>query len=115
MLTFTLKENPGIVAYDSCRPKNDYESGVQKIDSETNLPLWIVGTIFRQEGALRSEMVSVTVPSAKDPSELFKPFDRVMFDDLCVMTGDNNGNTWVSLRAAKVVPAGAAQNRSESK
>lgn len=104
--------------FDSCRPKNDFETKEQKIDSETNLPLWTVGLILRQEDAMRSEMVSVTIPSAKDYSETMNFFTPVKLKDLCVMTGDNNGNTWVSLRASELIPANGqaqAQARTEAK
>ena len=44
----------------------------------------------------------MNVPSATDPNETFEPFSLVSFEGFRIMTGENNGNTWVSFGADKM-------------
>lgn len=110
MLTVNVKEKLGVMLFDSCFPKNDFETKQQKVDNGTGLPLWSVSVLLRQADSRRSESITITVPSAKDPAESLEPLSPVAFEGLRLMTGVNDGRPWVSFRADRVgVPAAATQ------
>lgn len=106
MLNVEIKNNLGTMLFDSAFPRNDYETKEQKTNAD-GVPMWSVNILVRQPEARRTEMMTVNVPSAKDPSELFEPFDRIAFENLHVMTGSNDGRTWVSFAADKAGKPGA--------
>lgn len=108
MITVELKNNLGNMIFDSAFPRNDFDTKEQKIDAETGLPIWSVAVLLRQPNSRRSESMTINVPSQKDPNEMFVGFDPIAFDGLRIMTGENDGNKWVSFSADKVGKPGAA-------
>lgn len=108
MLNVEIKNNLGTILFDSAFPRNDYETKQQKVDAETGMPMWTVNILVRQPNARRTELMSVNVPAAKDPTEIFAPLEQIAFENLHVMTGSNDGRTWVSFAADKVGKSAAA-------
>lgn len=105
MLNLPISSIPGLVLFDSARPKNEFNSQAQKVD-ENGVPQWRCRCVVRLEDANQSEFVDVTIASPVDPSTVVNPFARVAFDGLRVMTGQgHNGATWVSLFADSMRPA----------
>lgn len=107
MLNVEIKNNLGTMIFDSAFPRNDFETKQQKVDAATGMPMWTVNIFVRQADARRSEQMSVNVPAAKDPAETFAAFEPIAFENLRVMTGSNDGKTWVSFAADKVGRAAA--------
>ena len=105
MLNLPISSIPGLVLFDSARPKNEFNSQAQKVD-ENGVPQWRCRCVVRWEDANQSECEEGTIASTVDPSTVVNPFARVAFDGLRVMTGQgHNGATWVSLFADSMRPA----------
>lgn len=101
MLNVEIKNNIGTMLFDSAFPRTEFESREQRKNAD-GVPMWTINILVRQPDARRTEQMSVNVPSVKDPNELLEPFDRIGFENLHVMTGSNDGRTWVSFAADKV-------------
>lgn len=101
MISVEITKPLGITMFDNAFPRNDFETKEQKKNAD-GVPMWSVNLILRQFDARRSETITVNVPSATDPNETFAPFTPVSFEGLRIMTGENNGNTWVSFGADKM-------------
>lgn len=120
MLNLDLKGDLGIMLYDAASPRNDFETGQQRIDEETGLPQWSVAVLLRQEGARRAEPINITVNSKTDPNDEFEYGDKVIAENIVCRTGAaQNGGNWVSFTADGIRPAqgrsGAAPRPTESK
>ncbi|MEB1814003.1 hypothetical protein [Adlercreutzia mucosicola] len=113
MISIEITKPLGVVLFDSAFPRNDFETRQQKVNND-GVPMWSVNLILRQPDSRRSENLTVNVPSVKDPTEIFDPFAPVSFSGLRIMTGENNGNTWVSFGADGIAPAGAAAPKSDN-
>ena len=117
MLTLDLNGDLGIMLYDTATPRNDFDSGVQKIDEETGLPQWSVAVLLRQEDARRAEPINITVNSKEDPNTKFEYGDKVMAENIVCRTGASpNGGNWVSFTAdaIKSAPSKAHQQMPRS-
>lgn len=106
MLSININQDLGTMIFDSAFPRNDYETKEQKKNAE-GVPMWSVRLILRQADSRRSENLTVNIPSPEDPSRAFGVFAPVALKGLRVMTGDNDGRTWISFAADKIVPAEA--------
>lgn len=106
MLSIKIDQDLGTMIFDSAFPRNDFETKEQKKNSE-GVPMWSVSLILRQADARRSETLTVNIPSPEDPSKSFGIFAPVALKGLRVMTGDNDGRTWISFAADKIVPLDA--------
>lgn len=108
MLTLDLKGDLGIMLYDTASPRNDFETGQQRIDEETGLPQWSVAVLLRQEDARRAEPINITVLAKNDPNESFEYGDKVIAENITCRTGAaQNGGNWVSFTADAIKPAPA--------
>ena len=107
MLSIPIDQDLGMLIFDTAFPRNDYETKEQRKNAD-GVPQWSVSLILRQEDARRSESLTITIPSQDDPSKHFKIFEQVRVEGLRVMTGSNDGRTWVSFGADKIVPVSGA-------
>lgn len=107
MITAELTKPLGMLVFDMANPRNDFDTKQQKTD-ENGTPMWTVQCLLRQENARAFETIRVNVPSKQDPNEVLTPLAPVSFENLRVMTGDNNGRTWVSFSADRINTAAAA-------
>lgn len=107
MLNIEIKSNLGVTLFDNAFPRNDFEAREQKKNAD-GVPMWSVNILVRQPNARRTELMTVNVPAAKDPNETFAPLEQIAFENLHVMTGENDGKTWVSFAADKVGRPGSA-------
>lgn len=99
MIQAEIKSNTlGTMLFDSAFPKTDYNTKEQKTNAE-GVPLWSIQVLVRQPGARMTENMNVTIPANVDPSEKVEPFTPIAFLNMRVMTGQNNGKTWVSFSA----------------
>lgn len=105
MLSVDVKNNLGTMLFDSAFAKNDYETHEQKKNAD-GVPQWTINVLVRQPDSRRSEQMSVTVAMPQDPSTAIEPFTPIAFEGLRLLTGENNGRTWVSFQADKIGRAG---------
>ena len=77
MISVEITKPLGITMFDNAFPRNDFETKEQKKNAD-GVPMW------------------------SDPNETFEPFSPVSFEGFRIMTGENNGNTWVSFGADKM-------------
>lgn len=99
MIQAEIKANTlGTMLFDSAFPKTDFNTKEQKTTAE-GVPLWSVQVLVRQPEARVTENMTVTIPASVDPSEKVEPFTPIAFANLRMMTGQNNGRTWVSFAA----------------
>ena len=114
MLSINIDQDLGALIFDSAFPRTDFETREQKKNAD-GVPMWSVNLILRQADARRSESLTVTVPMADDPSKHFGVFAPVKLDGLRVMTGENDGKTWISFAADKLSGIGANPAKSAEK
>lgn len=108
MLTLDLKGDLGIMLFDTATPRNDFDTGLQRVDEETGLPQWSVAVLLRQEDARRAEPINITVLAKEDPNESFEYGDKVIAENIICRTGAaQNGGNWVSFTADAIKPAPA--------
>lgn len=121
MLTLDLAGDLGIMLYDTATPRNDFDTGMQRVDAETGLPQWSVAVLLRQEDARRAEPINITINSKDDPNDQFEYGDKVVAEGIMCRTGAaQNGGNWISFTASAIKPApakaaGNAQKPSENK
>lgn len=112
MMNFAIKPE-GTFRFDTCTARTEYGTDTQKTNAE-GIPQWTVSVIYRGAEDARSELMNVTVSQKDNPSDSIEEFAPVDFDDMHIMSGDNNGRTWVSLSAAGVHPKGAARVQAQN-
>lgn len=100
MLTVEVKNTLGVLRFDGAFPKKDFESGIQK--EKDGVPLWQVVCLLRQPDSNVSDKITVVIPAQKNPSEFIEPFAQIGFENLRILTGEQNGRTWVAFHADKV-------------
>lgn len=115
MLTLDLNGELGTMLFDAATPRNDFDTGMQRVDAETGLPQWSVGVLLRQEDARRAEPINITVNSKDDPNEQFEYGDKVIAENIVCRTGAaQNGGNWVSFTADAIKPASGSARPASS-
>lgn len=110
MLTLDLNGDLGIMLFDASNPRNDFETGQQRVDNESGLPQWSVAVLLRQEDARRAEPINITVNSKEDPGKGLEYGDKVVAENIVCRTGAaQNGGNWVSFTADSIKPASAVR------
>ncbi|SJN36908.1 hypothetical protein FM104_09385 [Microbacterium esteraromaticum] len=82
------------------------QTGEQKIDRDTSLPLWTVTALHQPSDGSRPKLVKVTVPSKSEPdfTPMFAGFDRLEVDEYSIKRdggGLSNAGLW--FRAASLI------------
>lgn len=91
----------------SVEPKiGNLQTGEQKIDRDTSMPLWTVTALHQPSDGGRPELIKVTVPSKSEPdfTPMFAGFERLEMDDYSIKRdggGLSNAGLW--FRAAGLI------------